>query len=188
MPISFNISDLPLKIIYTAMGIFFGLSFPIIGTILRLTQNGKGLDFILSLHRSDALIQIIDTAPFFLGLFAYLIGKKHYIFGIFIGLIAILLNISYFVPKDWLDVTDNDKFSGVSWQKQMTISIFDYLPKSATLPPINEAPRVPEILDGEVKVVSYTKGSNFQYGKLEVEETSTIRLPIFFFQDHFGHM
>lgn len=115
------------------------------------------------------------------GIGVYLIGKKHYIFGVFIGLIAILLNISYFVPKDWLDITDNDKFSGVSWQKQMTISIFDYLPKSATLPPINEAPKVPEILDGEVKVIEYTKGSNFQYGKLEVTNDATIRLPIFDF-------
>lgn len=115
------------------------------------------------------------------GVGVYLLGKKNYIFGLFIALIAILLNVSYFVPKDWLNITDNDKFSGVSWQKQMTISIFDYLPMSAELPPINEAPKVPEMLDGKAEIVSYTKGSNFQYGKIKVTETATIRIPLFDF-------
>jgi hypothetical protein len=115
------------------------------------------------------------------GIGVYLIGKKHYIFGVFVGLIAILLNVSYFVPKSWLDITDNEKFSGVSWQKQMTISIFDYLPKSAVLPPINEAPKTPEIMDGKAEIISYKKASNFQYGQIKVIEDVNIRLPLFDF-------
>ena len=85
------------------------------------------------------------------------------------------------MPKDWLYITDSDKFSGVSWQKQMTISIFDYLPVYATLPPINEAPEKPEVLDGNAIFMIYKKGSDFQAGKVKVIEEATIRLPLFDF-------
>jgi len=94
---------------------------------------------------------------------------------------AFVLNISFFVPKDWLNITDKDKFGGISWQKQMTISIFDYLPIYATLPPINEAPSVPEIMDGKAEVSNYKKGSDFQTGNIKVLENATIRLPVFDF-------
>ncbi len=117
-----------------------------------------------------------------LGGFAVFISKKYqYVFGGLLILSSIILNIGFFVPKDWLDITDNDKFSGVSWQKQMTISIFDYLPMSATLPPINEAPVTPEIMDGKANVSDYIKGSNFQKGKITVLEDASIRLPLFDF-------
>jgi len=115
------------------------------------------------------------------GYFIYQSGKYKYILGMAVIIIAILTNISFFVPKDWLNITDRDKFSGVSWQKQMTISIFDYLPKSASLPPINEAPAIPEIMDGKAKVLEYKKGSDFQYGVINVEEDASIRLPLFDF-------
>ena len=63
----------------------------------------------------------------------------------------------------------------------MTISIFDYLPIYATLPPINEAPIIPEILDGKANIDDYKKGSDFQTGKITVLEDATIRLPLFDF-------
>jgi hypothetical protein len=49
------------------------------------------------------------------------------------------------------------------------------------LPPITEAPKKPEILDGTAKVIQYSKGSNFQTGKIEVTTNTTIRLPLFDF-------
>lgn len=117
-----------------------------------------------------------------LGAYAvYFSGKFKYVFGTILVVFAIYVNIGFFVPKDWLYITDSDKFSGKSWQKQMTISIFDYLPIYATLPPINEAPKVPEIMDGKAEIVEYKKGSDFQIGKINVLEDATIRLPLFDF-------
>lgn len=115
------------------------------------------------------------------GLAVYLAGKAKYVLGSIAIIAAIALNIGFFVPKDWLNITDADKFSRASWQKQMTISIFDYLPIYAKLPPITEAPKKPEILDGTAKVIQYSKGSNFQTGKIEVTTNTTIRLPLFDF-------
>jgi hypothetical protein len=115
------------------------------------------------------------------GLAVYLAGKAKYVLGSIAIIAAIALNIGFFVPKDWLNITDADKFSGASWQKQMTISIFDYLPIYAKLPPITQAPDLPEILDGRAKFTEYHKGSDFQTGKIEVITTATIRLPLFDF-------
>lgn len=115
------------------------------------------------------------------GLAIHLIGKFKYVIGVIIIILAIIFNVNFFVPKEWLNITDSDKFSGVSWQKQMTISIFDYLPIYAELPPINEAPKIPEILDGKAVIVDYKKGSDFQIGKIVVLEDAVIRLPLFDF-------
>jgi len=115
------------------------------------------------------------------GLAIYFSKKFKIIFGIILISFSIFLNIGFFVPKDWLNITDLDKFSGINWSKQMTISIFDYLPIYAEFPPINEAPKVPEILDGKVEVLDYQKGSDFQHGKINVLEDATIRLPLFDF-------
>ncbi|MEK7168647.1 MAG: glycosyltransferase [Patescibacteria group bacterium] len=115
------------------------------------------------------------------GLFIFFSGKIKYVLGVLVITIAIISNISYFVPKDWFYITDADKFSGISWEKQMTISIFDYLPIYAILPPINEAPAIPEIMDGKAEVLEYTKGSDFQFGTIKVLEYASIRLPLFDF-------
>ena len=96
-------------------------------------------------------------------------------------ILVFVLYASFFRPKEWIEMTDQDKFSGQSWQKQLTISIFDYLPIYADLPPNHEAPSQPEILEGEVKMLSYQKGSNYQIGKVEVREDAKIRLPLFDF-------
>ncbi|MDI6785138.1 MAG: hypothetical protein QMD92_00355 [bacterium] len=115
------------------------------------------------------------------GLAVYLFKKFKIILGVFLIFFSIILNIDFFVPKDWLNITDLDKFSGASWQKQMTISIFDYLPIYAQFPPINEAPDLPEILDGNALIKDYQKGSNFQIGEIEVLEDATIRIPLYDF-------
>lgn len=115
------------------------------------------------------------------GFFIYFSKKAQYTLGITLIVASIILNVRFFVPKDWLYITDADKFSGVSLQKQMTISIFDYLPIYATLPPINEAPDIPEIMDGKAEVLDYKKGSDFQSGTIKVIEDASIRLPLFDF-------
>ncbi len=108
-------------------------------------------------------------------------GFKKYIIGIIIIILAILLNIGFFRVKEWYYISDADKFSGNLWEKQLTISIFDYLPKSADLPPIEKAPEKPEILEGNAEIGSYKKGSNYQMGPINVSEDALIRAPIYDF-------
>lgn len=85
------------------------------------------------------------------------------------------------MPKSWENITDADKFSGDSWQKELTISIFDYLPIYAKLPPITPAPLQPEVLEGTASFSSYTKGSDFQKGTINAKKDALIRLPLFDF-------
>ena len=103
--------------------------------------------------------------------------------GVGVGVIAglFILHGLFFQPREWIDISDQEKFSGESWEKQLTISIFDYLPIYAKLPPNKKAPELPDTLDGEVEFLSYKKGSNFQVGEVEVEEAATLRLPLFDF-------
>ena len=118
---------------------------------------------------------------YFLGKTKYFSGKFKYLIGTILILISIFLNISFFVPKAWLNITDDEKFSGISWEKQLTISIFDYLPIYGTLPPWSKAPEFPEVLEGNVKFLEYKKGSNYQMGVVEALEDSRIRIPLFDF-------
>jgi len=79
-------------------------------------------------------------------------------------------------------MSDTELLSSNEFVKQQTASIFDYLPKSAFLPPNYEAPLLPEVLNGEARVVKYDKGSNWQKGEIEVmSTTANIRVPLFDF-------
>jgi hypothetical protein len=111
----------------------------------------------------------------------YFAAKKGIILGVLAVTASILLYAGFFITKDWLNISDAEKFSGASWEKQLTISIFDYLPIYATLPPITKAPPYPEVLEGEVDFVSYQKGSNFQEGEAIVSRAARLRLPLFDF-------
>lgn len=115
------------------------------------------------------------------GLGLYLIPKFKIWIGLALILIAFALTHSYFVPKDWINISDADKFSGTYWQKELTISIFDYLPIYAKLPPIKAAPKEPEVLEGKAIFSSYIKGSNWQKGEIIVEKDALLRLPLFDF-------
>ena len=115
------------------------------------------------------------------GLGIYLLPKFKIWIGVLVMGVSIFLTHSYFVPKDWINITDAEKFSGVSWEKQLTISIFDYLPIYAKLPPIVKAPDEPEVLEGNVQFISYKKGSDWQEGIVVSESESLIRAPLFDF-------
>lgn len=115
------------------------------------------------------------------GIGVYLIPKFKVWIGFLIIFLVFIINIGYFVPKDWVNITDKEKFSGVSWQKQLTISIFDYLPIYAKLPPITIAPPTPEVLEGNAAFSNYKKGSDFQNGEINVKKDALIRLPLFDF-------
>lgn len=131
------------------------------------------------LSLSVFLLSILSAgAIFFLGKYKKSLG---WVLGLTAIICVFLLHINFFKPMNWLDISDKDKFSGESWEKQLTISIFDYLPIYAKFPPSKIAPAYPEVLDGNVKIKEYKKGSDFQIGQIEASQTATIRLPLFDF-------
>jgi GAF domain-containing protein len=64
---------------YTMAGILFGSLFPVIATIIKIRVSNLGINFssILAVQTSEPLLWIIDTAPLFLGIFAFFAGKWH---------------------------------------------------------------------------------------------------------------
>ncbi|MGE0680142.1 MAG: PAS domain-containing protein, partial [Candidatus Binatia bacterium] len=63
---------------YALGGVFFGFCFPVVATILDLLVQGRGVTFAgaLFVQVAQPLHWIIDTAPFFLGIFAAAVGKR----------------------------------------------------------------------------------------------------------------
>lgn len=63
---------------YTMFGAAFGLTFPLIGTVLQVLFSHLPLNFasMLYIQRTDPLLWIVDTAPIVIGLFAGYAGRK----------------------------------------------------------------------------------------------------------------
>jgi len=108
-------------------------------------------------------------------------GEKIFI-GSVIFILCVLFYSSYFRPLSWETINDSDKFSGESWEKQLTISIFDYLPIFATHPPTSKAPDQPQFLEGKGKVIGGNKGTNWQKWEINVDEDrALVEFPIIYF-------
>jgi PAS domain S-box-containing protein len=63
---------------YTILGIYFGLLFPVAGTIIEILISHQHITFplILQVHRSTPLLWIIDTTPLLVGFVFGLIGIR----------------------------------------------------------------------------------------------------------------
>ena len=63
---------------YMVYGALFGLAFPVLSTLgdLYMQQLPLTLENLLQVQRSTVLHWVIDTAPFFLGLFASFAGRR----------------------------------------------------------------------------------------------------------------
>ena len=72
-------------------------------------------------------------------LFGYVVDvlKNTQKLAVFIFLFAVLVSLygPMFKPKDWFLITDAEKLSGDNLDRQLTASIYDYLPKSAKYAP-----------------------------------------------------
>ena len=63
--------------LYAIGGALFGVMFPIVGTLVEAAYRGYGLGAAGLLRaQSSPLLWIIDTAPFFLGVMASLVGRR----------------------------------------------------------------------------------------------------------------
>jgi methyl-accepting chemotaxis protein len=62
---------------FATYGVAFGLGFPVIGTVIEAFTRGYGLGpaGLAQAQAGSPLLWIIDTAPFFLGVIAYLAGR-----------------------------------------------------------------------------------------------------------------
>lgn len=96
---------------------------------------------------------------------------------VFIAAFYVLLILfygSYFFPKSYVAISDHEKFSGENWRLQQTISIFDYLPKSAAYPPAEHAPLMPITLEGEAGFSNGKKGTNWQRWDVVVGSSKSV--------------
>lgn len=172
-------------------------------SILVMALSGVELIILFLMHQKSSFIweklpglyllqfpwRFLSDSTFILSFLGsigiYIIGryqkKVAVVAGIAVILALFILHGSFFKPKDWFYISDTDKFSGPSWEKQLTISIFDYLPIYAKLPPNKKAPDFPETLDGKAEFISYQKGSDFQKSEVNITEQATLRLPLFDF-------
>lgn len=94
---------------------------------------------------------------------------------------CLIFYLPFFRPNKWYNITDAEKFSGESWNKQLTISIFDYLPIYAEFPPTAPAPMNPETLEGLADFRGAQKGSDYKQWSVDVRQPSLLRAPVFDF-------
>ena len=64
--------------IYGLYGLLFGLIFPLTAIIIRIVTSNLpfAISSVIAVHNRDPLLWIIDTAPLFLGVFAWLAGGR----------------------------------------------------------------------------------------------------------------
>jgi len=96
-------------------------------------------------------------------------------------LVLIFFNVSFFKPSEWIEIDDSGKFSGDIWEKQLTISIFDYLPIWAKAPPSQKAPDKPYFVKGEGAVLAGLKGTDWQSWEIKVFRDAKLRFPLYYF-------
>lgn len=98
-------------------------------------------------------------------------------------LVGLLFSVRfYFQPETHYNITDKDKLTGKEWQLALTNAIFDYLPIYAQYPPAEEAPKEPQVVEGEAKIFNLQKGSNWQKTEVEVfSEKAFIRFSLYDF-------
>jgi len=94
-----------------------------------------------------------------------------------IGLFAVYQPL--FKIEKQIPLTDQEKLSGALWDMQQTAGIFDYLPKTAKMPPGKRASEGIQVLEGEAKITDLRKGSNWLSFSSDSTISAKLRLPIY---------
>lgn len=117
------------------------------------------------------------------GLFIYLFrGKIKTILSFSIIISSLLLNYSYFKPKELFRVNDNDLLSGKLWDDQKKGALLDYLPKTA-LEPREAASNNPIVVSGKAEINNFINRSNKFTFNILITEDAKLEMPIFYFPD-----
>ncbi|MCJ7805561.1 YfhO family protein [Patescibacteria group bacterium] len=109
-------------------------------------------------------------------------GKIYWVLVLILLIATFALYGNFYRPKDWFDITDAQKLSGDNLERQITASIYDYLPKSASKAPTSKVPNSLIVLEGVVNTVSFERGTNWY--KVDVKTGSGggyVSLPAFDF-------
>lgn len=107
---------------------------------------------------------------------------RHTITLLLLGLV-ILINLNYFHPIQSGPLTDNQKFSGLAWQNQITSGIYDYLPKTAAHAPTSVAQPIIDSVDNQsqAQITGLKKGTNWSLFNLSLTKPSNITLALLYF-------
>ncbi len=166
-----------------------GLLFFTLLTLLFLTHPKstpiyQALPFLQKLQFPWRFLSPATLIAAFLSAFLLQSIKKNYrlIFFLVFTFIIMLNYGFWFRFEKWQNFTDTTKFSGKSWQQQQTISIFDYLPKSAQHPPTKASPQKPYFTKGQGRVINFTRRTNAWFINVQVTTpTATLEVPNFYY-------
>ena len=98
---------------------------------------------------------------------------------ILVLIILFATNISHFYPVHSGPITDAEKFSGLNWERQITASIYDYLPKTAGTAAKSEAtPYIDNIEPKEalINMSGQKKGTDWLYFNLFLNKDAKITI------------
>jgi len=110
--------------------------------------------------------------------------KIIYIIFPILSLAVILLNYKYFFPISFGPITDEQKFSGLAWNNQITSGIYDYLPKTASTAAKSKAADIIDKVDpAETKyqLLGWQKGTDWWLFNLKNETTAKFTLATLYF-------
>lgn len=100
---------------------------------------------------------------------------------IIVILATIVLNWNYFRPYQFIiNLTDQEKLSGKSWQIQQRAAILDYLPVHA-VEPLEPAPKMPMVVEGKAEIKNFENRSNRWKFEVTTVSQSRIEVPVFDF-------
>jgi hypothetical protein len=123
----------------------------------------------------------ILTASILGGVVVTFFKEKFQIYtALLIVVITVLLNWSYFKPREFFNVTESQKLSGDMWEAQRRGAVLDYLPKTA-LEPREGAPTTPLITSGKADITNFVNKSNRFEFDVKIIEDATIHVPTYYF-------
>jgi len=123
----------------------------------------------------------IFTSSILGGFVIYSIKEKYrLLIAVLLIALTVVLNWSYFKPREFYAVSDVDKTTGELWETQRRGAILDYLPKTA-LEPREGAPISPLITSGKAAISSFENKSNRWKFNIKVLETSIVEVPVYYF-------
>ena len=113
----------------------------------------------------------ILTSSILGGIVVFFVKEKYQkVLSLIIILLTILLNWSYFRPREFYEITDTDKLSGQLWDDQRRGAILDYLPKTALEP-----------REAALKLDNFINRSDKFTLDVNVSHETQIEIPIYYF-------